>query len=135
MPTTRTPALATTMTQLRDDGSVRPMARDFAAGPSLDGWTFALAHLTDNTEVHSDLWELHPESDELLAVLTGAAHVHLSSADAAAAETVRIGAGTLFVVPAGRWHRLEIEGPTDLLSLTRAAGTRTEPTALRENRG
>ncbi|MCT2593213.1 cupin domain-containing protein [Streptomyces sp. N2-109] len=128
-------ALYSSMTQLHDDGTVRPTARDFAAAVGLDGWTFAVAHIRDNAEIHSDLWELHSASDELLAALTGAVTVHLSADDTSAAETVRIQAGELFVIPAGRWHRLEIGMPTDLLSLTRAAGTRTEQVDPQETRG
>lgn len=39
---------------------------------------------------------------------------------------VPLPAGSAVVVPRGRWHRLELDGPSDLMSLTLRHGTRLE---------
>jgi hypothetical protein len=35
-------------------------------------------------------------------------------------------AGTAVIVPRGRWHRLELDAPSDLMSITLRHGTRPE---------
>jgi len=39
---------------------------------------------------------------------------------------VRITEGTAVIVPRGRWHRLELDAPSDLMSITLRDGTRLE---------
>lgn len=39
---------------------------------------------------------------------------------------VRLSAGTAVIVPRGRWHRLELNAPSDLMSVTLRHGTRLE---------
>jgi hypothetical protein len=39
---------------------------------------------------------------------------------------VTLATGTAYVVPQNRWHRLEVDGPTDLQSITSRRGTRLE---------
>ncbi|GAA2234410.1 hypothetical protein GCM10010430_13920 [Kitasatospora cystarginea] len=43
-----------------------------------------------------------------------------------AEEMVRLPAGSAVIVPRGRWHRLELDGPSDLMSITLRDGTRLE---------
>jgi hypothetical protein len=39
---------------------------------------------------------------------------------------LRLGAGTAAIVPRGRRHRLELDAPSDLMSITLRDGTRLE---------
>ncbi|MEV0251751.1 cupin domain-containing protein [Nocardia sp. NPDC050712] len=91
----------------------------------LDGWTIATFHVETDADVHADMWEMHPAGDELVSVLTGAARLYLRPEnDRATADLVRLTAGHACVVPRGRWHRLELEEPSDLMSIGPRRGTR-----------
>jgi mannose-6-phosphate isomerase-like protein (cupin superfamily) len=48
-------------------------------------------------------WEMHPDTDELLFALEGSVTVELFGQ--ASSERVPLDAGSLVVVPRGRWHR------------------------------
>lgn len=48
-------------------------------------------------------WEMHPDTDELLFALAGSVTIEMY--DPAGNETVPLTAGSLVVVPCGRWHR------------------------------
>jgi mannose-6-phosphate isomerase-like protein (cupin superfamily) len=48
-------------------------------------------------------WEMHPDTDELLFALQGSVTVELFGD--AGKERVALTAGSLLVVPRGRWHR------------------------------
>ena len=54
----------------------------------------------------SSPWELHPDTDELLQILEGEALITVMT-DGGPVET-RVPAGSLFVVPRGRWHRQQM---------------------------
>ncbi|MFE3199863.1 hypothetical protein [Embleya sp. NPDC059237] len=46
------------------------------------------------------------------------------------AVRLREGPGGAFVVPRGRWHRPEADGPAEVMSIGVRAGTRPEPRAV-----
>src|SRR5262245_3259252 len=48
-------------------------------------------------------WEMHPDTDELLFALEGSVTIELF--DHGGNERVPLTAGSLVVVPCGRWHR------------------------------
>ena len=48
-------------------------------------------------------WEMHPDTDELLFALEGSVTVEVF--EASGNELVTLQAGSLLVVPRGRWHR------------------------------
>jgi mannose-6-phosphate isomerase-like protein (cupin superfamily) len=62
-----------------------------------------------------------------VAVLSGCARLILRAQGLAGEETVVLGAGAACVVPRDRWHRLEVDGPTELQSITPRRGSRVEP--------
>lgn len=110
---------------LNDDGTVLPGPRRMS-GDS-DGWTVATFHVETDEDVHGDHWEMHPEADEAVCVLNGGARLYLRPEDEQEPrEPVTLTSGTAFVVPRGRWHRLELDGPSDLMSITLRRGTRLE---------
>lgn len=65
-------------------------------------------------------WERHP-GDELLYVVQGAVDVTVLFDDGAQLTT--LGEGSVFVVPAGRWHRQAPKPVVSLMFVTPAEGT------------
>ncbi|MEV6095737.1 cupin [Nocardia sp. NPDC051981] len=97
----------------------------------MDGWTVAMFHAETDADVHGDLWEMHPAGDELVSVLTGGIRMYLRPETVGATEDlVRLTAGRAYVVPRGRWHRLELDEPSDLMSIGPRRGTQLERCAV-----
>ncbi len=95
-----------------------------------DGWVVACYHAASDQDVHGDYWEIHPSGQEVVSVLSGRARLVLRADEGQARdETVTLTAGTASVVPRNRWHRLEVDGPTNLQAITPRHGTRLEPRA------
>ncbi|WP_227979643.1 cupin domain-containing protein [Nocardia spumae] len=92
----------------------------------VDGWTLAAFRVASDADVHGDLWEMHPDGAELVAVLAGGIRLCLRGIDAPD-DSVALRAGQAFVVPRGRWHRLEVDEPGEMMSLTLRRGTQLEP--------
>ncbi|MEV7603066.1 cupin domain-containing protein [Kitasatospora sp. NPDC089797] len=111
---------------IRTDGGVRAAGRRTVDGDP-GTWHLATFHVETDADVHADHWEMHPEADEAVCCLAGGVRVFFRPVeDGAEEETVRLGAGNAVVVPRGRWHRLELDGPSDLMSITLRSGTRLE---------
>ncbi|MFF7247356.1 cupin [Embleya sp. NPDC008237] len=95
-------------------------------GASAD-WQVAAFRVGTDADLHADQWERHPESDEVVCVWTGAVRMILRAADGVGEEPpVTLRSGAAFVVPRGRWHRLELAEPADLMSIAQRRGTRLE---------
>ena len=66
--------------------------------------------------------ELHPDGDELLYLITSELDVVIEEGgtrDAVGRERVhRLEAGDAILVPKGQWHRVDINGPVELLHVT-----------------
>ncbi|WP_458686547.1 cupin domain-containing protein [Nocardia tengchongensis] len=93
----------------------------------MEGWTVATFHVETDADVHSDTWEMHPTGDELVTVLTGSVRMYLKpETDGAPTNLVRLTAGHAYVVPRGRWHRLELDEPSDLMSIGPRRGTQLQ---------
>jgi mannose-6-phosphate isomerase-like protein (cupin superfamily) len=113
-----------TLIRLREGGVAEPVDRreGFTGGESL--WTVGAFHAESDRSVHADHWERHPQGHEVLVVLSGALGVHLR--DEGPEPVVTLTAGQSFIVPPGRWHRLAVEEPGDLISITPRTGTEHE---------
>ncbi|WP_432105388.1 cupin domain-containing protein [Streptomyces sp. bgisy091] len=112
--------------QFRPDGDVRAVERQMTSGDS-GAWQIATFHVETDEDVHADHWEMHPEAEEAVCCLTGSIRLHFRAATPGGAEdTVRLRAGTAVIVPRGRWHRVELDAPSDLMSITLRHGTRLE---------
>ncbi|MFD0905048.1 cupin domain-containing protein [Actinomadura sediminis] len=107
------------------DGGVRARERRMDSG---DGaWQVATFHVETDADVHADQWEMHPAAEEAVCCLAGGLRIHFRpEAPGGAEETVRIPAGHAVIVPRGRWHRLDLDEPSDVLSITLRQGTRLE---------
>ncbi|MFG1921738.1 cupin domain-containing protein [Cryptosporangium sp. NPDC048952] len=110
---------------LRAGGNVTAGPRVMDAGTG--GWQVAAYHLENNADAHADHWEIHPEAEELVAVLAGSCQLYFRPQSPGEAETaIALSAGHAVIVPRGRWHRLELDGPTDTMSITLRDGSRLE---------
>ena len=70
-------------------------------------------------------WEMHPAGDELVYLLNGAVDLILEQPDGEAVVELRDRAAC--IVPAGIWHRAIVHQPSNLLHITRGAGTKHRP--------
>lgn len=104
------------------DVSVIPVTDDF--------W----ATIHERTELHTgrlvmattvdadwNIWEMHPDGDELIVVTEGRVRLHLD--DGHAVSQVTVDAPQFVVMPAGTWHTADSLGPARLLIVTWGEGT------------
>ncbi|MBO0657293.1 cupin domain-containing protein [Streptomyces triculaminicus] len=108
------------------DGDVRAAERRMTSSAS-GVWQIATFHVETDADVHADHWEMHPEAEEAVCCLTGGVRLYFRPVRPDSAEDmVQLQAGTAVIVPRGRWHRLELDGPSNLMSITLRHGTRLE---------
>ncbi|MDI2127740.1 cupin domain-containing protein [Yinghuangia seranimata] len=94
----------------------------------VDTWQLAAFRLTTDEDAHADRWEIHPDADEAVCCLTGRLRLQLRpAAPGGPVETTVMRPGTAVVIPRGRWHRFELDEPSDLLAVTLTAGSLVEP--------
>ncbi|MCB5178999.1 cupin domain-containing protein [Streptomyces antimicrobicus] len=92
-----------------------------------DGWQLMTFHVETDADVHGDHWEVHSAADELVSCLTGGIRLHFRpERPGEAEEEIRLTAGTAAVVPRGRWHRIALDGPSDIMSVTLPRGSRLQ---------
>ncbi|MFI6292951.1 cupin [Nonomuraea sp. NPDC050790] len=95
--------------------------------PTQDGWRMTVQHAKTGADVHSDHWEIHPEAEELITCLIGKFRLYLRPEHPdQEEEEIRLIAGTAAVVPRGRWHRIELDIPSNILAVTLPRGSRLE---------
>src|SRR3569832_689063 len=70
----------------------------------LDGRVLATFPISSPADAHSHVWEMHPDADEVLFMLTG--ELQVDYFDGVHTGTVALKAGTGLVMPRGVWHRL-----------------------------
>ncbi|MER5440157.1 cupin [Streptomyces sp. NPDC002790] len=112
------------------DGDVRAAERQMAGSDS-DAWQIATFHVETDAEVHADHWEMHPEAEEAVCCLAGGVRLYFRAPAGSGEpeEMVQLPSGNAAIVPRGRWHRLELDGLSDLMSITLRRGTRLEKRA------
>ncbi|MEU9851817.1 cupin [Streptomyces sp. NPDC047974] len=89
-----------------------------------DGWQLMTFHVETDADVHGDHWEIHTEADELVSCLTGAIRLCFRpERPGEKEEEVGLAAGTAVIVPRGRWHRIALDGPSDIMSVTLPRGS------------
>lgn len=105
------------------DGILRPVTSDFYEGLAEFGdfRGHALIQRFD-FETPWPTWEVHPEGDEFVYLLSGDTDflLRIEGAD----QTVRVDTpGQFVVVPRGTWHTARPHAPTSMLFVTPGAGT------------
>ena len=73
-----------------------------------------------------DMWEMHPNGDEVVLCLSGTMVLHQEHADGMR-DTVTLAAGDYAVNPPGSWHTADIEGVASALFITAGEGTQHRP--------
>ncbi|WP_327589871.1 cupin domain-containing protein [Nonomuraea sp. NBC_00507] len=95
-----------------------------------DGWQLLAFHAKTAADVHADHWEVHPEAEEIVACLIGKIRLYLRpERPGQQEEEIRLTAGTAAIVPRGRWHRIELDIPSNIMAVTLPRGSRLEPRA------
>jgi quercetin dioxygenase-like cupin family protein len=94
--------------------------------PERADWQLVTFHVETDADVHPDHWEVHPEGDEVVSCLTGGIRLYLRAQQPEREEEIRLAAGSAVIVPRGRWHRMELDAPSDIMSVTVARGSRLE---------
>ncbi|MEU2795516.1 cupin [Streptomyces sp. NPDC059164] len=114
---------------IHPDGDVRAAERRMTNSDS-GAWQLATFHVETDVDVHADRWEMHPQAEEAVCCLTGGVRLYFRPARPDDTEDmVQLQPGTAVIVPRGRWHRLELDAPSDLMSITLRHGTRLEKRA------
>lgn len=68
-------------------------------------------------------WEMHPDADEFVYLLSGAATLYLEHADGV--RQVALSGSGAVVIPRGIWHTAKLAVPSRMLHVTLGAGTQT----------
>jgi mannose-6-phosphate isomerase-like protein (cupin superfamily) len=108
-------------------GTVRADQHGIAHGADDDDWRLAIFNVETDEDVHADYWERHPVADEAVCCLRGAIRLSLRATEPDTLDAViQLQPGQAAIVPRNRWHRLEVDEPTDLLAVTTRRGTKHE---------
>ena len=70
-------------------------------------------------------WEMHPAGDEFVYLLSGAIDVVLQ--EGTDERNIELRSRAACIIPRGVWHRAIVHTPSDLLFITRGAGTQHRP--------
>nr|WP_090279431.1 cupin domain-containing protein [Mycolicibacterium komanii]CRL75342.1 Cupin domain protein [Mycolicibacterium komanii] len=106
---------------LLPDGRVQETPRRFDVEQR--GWFVMAAHAETDADVHADHWEVHPEAEELVVCLRGAVRITIRAEDSEAEDEIAVPSGAALIVPRGHWHRIQLDEPSDLMSVTVLEGT------------
>lgn len=117
-----------TYVHLGADGAAQELAADAfwqLPAPELErhgqGWLISEFAFTEDWPT----WEMHPQGDEFVYLLSGAVDLLLEQGDGFVSVTLD-GSGAV-VVPRGVWHTAKVRAPSRMLHVTRGAGTETRP--------
>ncbi|GAA1312686.1 hypothetical protein Psi02_73870 [Planotetraspora silvatica] len=92
-----------------------------------DGWQLMAFHAKTAADVHADHWEVHPEAEEIVSCLMGKISLYLRpELPGQEEEEIRLWAGTAAIVPRGRWHRIVLDIPSNIMAVTLPRGSRLE---------
>jgi mannose-6-phosphate isomerase-like protein (cupin superfamily) len=117
--------LSRTFVHLSNQGDAQPIEvtprfwRESSSKPLYDRVVGAF-EFDSAEDLHPSMQEMHPESDELLFVVSGALDVILQEGDQE--RTVTLAAGQAAIVPRGVWHRLTMRKPGKLLFINSRTG-------------
>ncbi|MFF3430315.1 cupin [Streptomyces sp. NPDC002602] len=95
--------------------------------PERDGWQLMTFRVETDADVHADHWEVHSAADEVVSCLSGGIRLCFRPQQPGEEEEeIKLAAGTAVIVPRGRWHRIALDAPSDIMSVTLPRGSRLE---------
>jgi quercetin dioxygenase-like cupin family protein len=109
---------------LRQDGRAHCEQQVF--DPARDDWQVMTFHVETDADVHADHWEIHSGADEVVSCLTGGIRLCIRPERSGEGEEIKVAAGSAVIVPRGRWHRIELDAPSDIMSIAVPRGSRVE---------
>jgi mannose-6-phosphate isomerase-like protein (cupin superfamily) len=123
--------LAATYLRLRGDMSIEPLpvGADFwqcMAGGQLGSFHNEYLVTTHHCDADWPFWEMHPQGDEVVAVLSGALTLVVETA-AGERRIPLAGAGSFVIVPRGAWHTARNVQACRLLFITAGENTQHRP--------
>lgn len=119
---------ADTWTEAAPDGTLRQHALTADFFPRLQSGALQISgylvsrFTMEGTWPH---WEMHPEGDELITLLSGRGTLTIDDGEEVC--TVELTAGQAVRMPAGVWHHMTLHEPAEALFLTWGAGTQHRP--------
>ncbi|GAA1988865.1 hypothetical protein GCM10009799_13210 [Nocardiopsis rhodophaea] len=118
--------LFTSAIHLHQDGQVNAEQQTMGSERERGSWLLTAVHAETDADVHGDHWEVHPDADEFVSCLSGAIRLILRPEQLGDEEEVKLTAGTAAIVPSGRWHRIALDAPGDIMAVTLPRGSRLE---------
>ncbi|MFC4015219.1 cupin [Nonomuraea purpurea] len=113
---------------LHQGGEIRAGKR--TTNSDQDGWRLTAFHAKTDADVHGGHWEVHPEAEEIVSCLIGKIRLYLRpERPGQEEEEIRLVAGTAAIVPRGRWHRIELDIPSNIMAVTLPRGSCLEERA------
>lgn len=119
--------LASTFLRLRNDVSVEPLSVNDAFWQKIAAGQLGSFHneylvATYVFDADWPMWEMHPNGDEIVCLLSGSVAFILETADGPKSFELSE-AGSYVIVPKGSWHTAKANGPCRMLFITAGEGT------------
>jgi mannose-6-phosphate isomerase-like protein (cupin superfamily) len=118
-----------TYVHLAEDGAATQLSggEAFWRMPEADIERYGTGWLVAEFEFDTDwpTWEMHPNADEFVYLLSGSVELHLEQPDGV--HKVSLNGSGAVVVPRGIWHTAKINAPSRMLHVTRGSGTEVRP--------
>jgi oxalate decarboxylase/phosphoglucose isomerase-like protein (cupin superfamily) len=124
--------LQSTYLRLRPDSSIEKLPADATFWPRLMSGqlgNFQHEYLVTSYNCNGDWasWEMHPNGDEIVCLLTGRVDFILESADGQHSTMELSQPGSFAFVPRGTWHTAKNAGNATLLFITAGEDTQHRP--------
>jgi mannose-6-phosphate isomerase-like protein (cupin superfamily) len=119
--------LSSTYLRLRPDASVESLPVDNSFWQRISSGQLGDFHneflvASGSYETDWPMWEMHPNGDEIVLLLSGSATFILQDAHSIAPIELTK-SGEYVVVPKGTWHTAKVTGPCRMLFVTPGEGT------------
>ena len=123
--------ISSTFLRLRPDASVEALTVDDTFWPRIATGKLGNFHneflvASGNYEADWPMWEMHPNGDEIVCLLSGSA-TFLLEQPGGTREIALNKSGAYVLVPKGTWHTARVTGPCRMLFITPGEGTQHRP--------
>lgn len=121
-------SLFSTYLRLRPDSSIEKLPAEGFWPRLMRGelGSFHHEYLVTTADYTADWpgWEIHPNGDEIVCLLSGSATMTLEAEDGSHSHVELTAPGSFVFVPRGHWHTAKILAPSRMLFITAGEGTR-----------